>query len=211
MLLNTSEVLPIGFGDKIEKYNEAKKNFGACAGATLYNVQMLHEIGIYDKNFNTGYEDAELGIRANLYGYETWYEPKAIVHHKISQSLNKVKNFDYLVYIQKSIFYSFYKLMPKSVLITNTPIIIMKYILVIIFNIFTGRWKFIKLIVISSLRFIKEFEKVRIARQEVYKDNFKPNSRKLRKLMRFFLWVDIKRAIVYLEKNNKVEFKKGKF
>jgi len=150
MLLNTSEVLPIGFGDKIEKYDKAKKNFGACAGAVLYNVAMLRRIGIYDKNFNTGYEDAELGLRANLFGYETWYEPTAIVFHKISQSLNKVKNFNYLVYIQKSIYYSFYKLMPKSILITNTPIIIIKYILVMIFNVFTGRWKFIKLIIISA-------------------------------------------------------------
>jgi len=206
MLLNTAEVLPHGFGESIDNYNEANLNFGACAGATIYKVKMLKEIGIYDKYFNTGYEDAELGIRANLFGYETWYEPKAIVYHKISQSLNKVKNFEYLVYIQKSIFYSYFKLMPLSILLINTPIIIAKYLMVIVFNLFTRRFKFIKLIIIASFKFIKEFGKVIDARKVIYNKNVNPDIWYLMKKMKFFLFVDLKRAIKFLRPGNKTYF-----
>ncbi len=125
-MLNTGEVMPHGFGDPIERHNKARDNFGACAGATLYSVKMLKKIGCFDDFFTTGYEDAELGVRALITGYKLRFQPEAIAYHKMSASINKVRNLDYMVYIQESIFFSYLKLMPKPVIILNIGFIIFR-------------------------------------------------------------------------------------
>jgi len=129
MILNTAEIIPLGHGNAADKFNFAFENFGACGGACLYNIEMLNHIGIFDNNFTTGYEDAELGARAIVCGYTCLYEPSAIVFHKGSQSLKKIMNEAYLTQIQRNIFYTYFKLMPALVIILNIPIIFFKYFL----------------------------------------------------------------------------------
>ncbi|MBI2252746.1 MAG: glycosyltransferase family 2 protein [Armatimonadetes bacterium] len=69
------------------QYNEVKKVFGACAGATLYRREMLEEIGLFDEDFFAYYEDVDLALRARLFEWKCMYVPKAIVYHKHSATL----------------------------------------------------------------------------------------------------------------------------
>lgn len=61
--------------------------FGACAGAALYRVEMLRDIGLFDEDFYLVYEDVDLSFRAQLKGYTCIYVPDAIVYHKASGSI----------------------------------------------------------------------------------------------------------------------------
>ena len=53
---------------------------------------MLHDIGIFDEFFSTGYEDAELGLRAMLAGYRQIFAPGAVVRHQIGASIDKIRD-----------------------------------------------------------------------------------------------------------------------
>ena len=53
----------------------------------LVSKQLIDEIGVFNEDFFLNYEDAEWGIRAQRFGYEVWYVPKAILWHKISSTL----------------------------------------------------------------------------------------------------------------------------
>jgi len=199
LMLNTAEIVPIGHGSSVNKFNSKQQNFGACGGACLYNVKMLQEIGVFDENFTTGYEDAELGARAIVCGYQSIYEPNAKVFHKGGQSLNKVKNEAYHIQIQRNIFYSYFKLMPLLVIIINMPFFIIKYNLVLIIDIvfrrrkyFNRMWKAIKYTIFSDRK--KIFE----ARRQFHKNYQTISSISIMKNMTFFLWFDVKRFYKYI-------------
>jgi hypothetical protein len=61
--------------------------FGACAGAALYRMSMLQDIGLFDEDFFLLYEDVDLSFRAQLRGYKCLYVPTAIVYHMASHSI----------------------------------------------------------------------------------------------------------------------------
>lgn len=143
-MLNTGEILPLGHGDPIAKYEAPIENLGACGGAAMYRTSMIKEIGFFDPYFNTGYEDAEYGLRAKLLGYTCWYEPKAVVYHKVSRSIKKVMDEAFLQRIQTNIFYTYIKLMPKKFLTFNLGFAFVKYVLLLFVGIFTFKFGLLK-------------------------------------------------------------------
>ena len=76
-----------GRGESSENYNNQEWIFGACAGAALYRMRMLRDIGLFDEDFFILYEDVDLSFRAQLMGYKCIYVPEALVFHKASNSL----------------------------------------------------------------------------------------------------------------------------
>lgn len=208
-MLNTAEIIPIGFMEPIEDYNEPIENLGPCAGACLYSVEMLRHIGVFDEYFETGYEDAEIGVRANVLGYKTIYEPTAIVHHKISQSVDKIRDYNYILKIQLNIFYTYFKLMPLGVLLINLPSFFFKYGLVLLIDIVFFRWKFLKILCDSIYRTtIKERHIITKARREFQQKHETISTWKMLQKMEFFLWFDIKRFWKFMILRKKTTFEK---
>lgn len=70
-----------GKGKKASKYDKKSNIFAACAGAAIYRMSVLDEIGLFDEAHFAYLEDIDIGYRARLYGYTNRYEPKAIVYH----------------------------------------------------------------------------------------------------------------------------------
>lgn len=60
--------------------------FGACGAAALYRRRMLDEIGLFDEDFGSYCEDADLSFRAQLAGHRCLYVPEAVVYHVGSAS-----------------------------------------------------------------------------------------------------------------------------
>ena len=106
LMMNTGEIIPVGSNEPVENHCKIKENIGACGGAALYATDMLENIGLFDDFFKTGYEDAELGLRAHLLGYKTVYAPKAIVYHKVSQSIKKIFDYDFVLKSRVDVFLS---------------------------------------------------------------------------------------------------------
>ncbi|MFR4725560.1 MAG: glycosyltransferase [Faecalibacterium sp.] len=59
-----------GDGRRASRYTKQKRIFSACGGAALYRKSILDEIGTFDENFFTYFEDVDLSWRANNAGYK---------------------------------------------------------------------------------------------------------------------------------------------
>ncbi|MEM9313167.1 MAG: glycosyltransferase family 2 protein [Pseudomonadota bacterium] len=163
--LNTGEILPRGTGEPVDAYGETGDLIGGCAGAVLFRAGMLREVGLFDPYFGTGYEDAEHGLRAFLRGYPTRYCPSAIVRHKVSQSIDKVRDFSYSVGIQKNINYTIIKLMPMGALAVNLPFIVLKTIFVPLTALLFGRWTLFKAHLTAIRMTIADLPQARMSRK----------------------------------------------
>jgi GT2 family glycosyltransferase len=76
-----------GEGEPPDRFNEKRSVFGACAGAALYRMAMLDEIGFFDDDFFLIHEDTDLNFRAKLAGWKTVYVPGAVVLHRVTSSI----------------------------------------------------------------------------------------------------------------------------
>lgn len=141
IFLNTGEVLPRGGGQPAASFTEPVDVVGACAGACVFRLDMLEDIGLFDEFFSTGYEDAELGIRAMLAGYRQVYVPGAVVHHRIGASIDKIRDRQYAIRLQVNINYAYLKLMPVAVMAWNAPWVLARTLAMLIVPALTFRWR----------------------------------------------------------------------
>jgi len=167
-MLNTGEIIPIGFSKSIDLYNNPIENIGACAGACLYRTSMLHKIGFFDPYFTTGYEDAEFGLRAKIAGFKLKYNPNAIVYHKRGKSIKKVFNTAYSEMIQTAILYTYFKLVPFPNIIISLPSIIVKNLSILIVDLVFKRWGYLSIWKQSWINVYKNRKMIRAKRREFY-------------------------------------------
>lgn len=114
-LLRTTEILPIGAREKAEKYHTPFECLCPSAGAGLYSIEVFKKAGLFNEYFKTCYEDAELGLRAALMGFKTMYAPQAEVLHRVSYTINKVKQKNYGEILQTNMVYAYFNLMPLRI------------------------------------------------------------------------------------------------
>lgn len=70
-----------GNGQRADMFKRPTEVFSACAGAALYRKSFFDEVGCFDENFHSYFEDVDLGFREKLYGYRCLYVPNAVVLH----------------------------------------------------------------------------------------------------------------------------------
>ena len=70
-----------GVGELTKRYEKPCRIFAACAGAAIYNTELLKDLGAFDGMHFAYLEDVDLGYRARLYGYVNMYEPASKVIH----------------------------------------------------------------------------------------------------------------------------------
>jgi len=200
-MLTTGEIMPIGSGDHVSKYTEVIATFGACAGACLYSTKMIKNIGFFDPFFTTGYEDAELGLRATVLNYKSVYAPKAIVFHKRGQSISKIFNIDYSIMIHSSILYSYFKNVPLLNIVFSLPFLIFKYVSMLLINIIFERKQYLRIMCVSWRNTVNNLKYILNERSKL-KSYKKLNSLKLRNKMTFFFKIDMKRFWNIIVQNN---------
>lgn len=144
VFLNTGEVLPRQGGQPASDCADAAEVAGTCGGACLLQLEMLADIGLFDEFYTTGYEDAELGLRAMRAGYLQVCQPTARVRHKIGASIDKIRDMDFAVRIQVNINYAYFKLMPWPVIMWNLPWILVKQIAMLLVPALIGRGRLLR-------------------------------------------------------------------
>ena len=194
-MLTTGEIVPIGYAAEQKKYADVQINFGSCAGATLYSVSMIKQIGFFDPYFSTGYEDAEFGARALVTGFKCVLAPGAIAYHKVSRSVSKVSDESYELMIRDATWYTFLKLMPMGVLIIAAPVILIKTILLVLLNLVTGRAQENRLM-LASLRatFTLHRNAIKQSRRRFQEDHDLLSPFQILARQTFFLRFDLKRV-----------------
>lgn len=75
-----------GKGKHAERYSVPCEIFSACGGAAIYRKSIFEEIGYFDEEHFAYMEDLDIGYRARIYGYRSYYEPGAEVIHYGSAS-----------------------------------------------------------------------------------------------------------------------------
>ncbi len=152
-ILSNGEILPIHFDEYINSKNCLPHHIGPCAGAAIYSIDMLKDIGTFDEHFNTGYEDAELSLRATLEGYKTTYEPKAIVYHKGGMSIKSIFDIKFAITEQTNILYTIYKLYPLIILPFITLFLMLRVVIILILAVCFFKTQIAKVLLKSYILF----------------------------------------------------------
>jgi len=206
-LLSSGEILPVGNGESVETFRNQGAIIGASGGACLLKTEMLKETGIFDSYFSTGYEDAELGLRAFINGKKIIFSEDAIVYHKISKSVSKVSNEKKIQKIYEDKNYTYLKLIPAGVLVLNLIPNILRFILIILIHLLNLRFRFLKNYLVAHYHtFTNDMGKILKARSEM-RGKRKINSSTIIKNQRFVFYHDILRFYKFILKgeNNKLE------
>ena len=132
---------PRGRGEPTsDKYDRQTPIFGASGGASLYRLEMLNKIGVFDKNFFAYYEDVDLSFRAQLAGWRVGYEPKAVVRHQIGATSGKIKGFT-TYHTIKNLPWLFWKNVPSELLLRALPRFFLAYLTICLSALSRGQIK----------------------------------------------------------------------
>lgn len=114
-------------------YDKPDRVFSACAGAALYRRKVFDEIGLFDENHFAYLEDMDIGYRANIYGWQNIYEPKAKVYHAGSGVSGSRHNEFKVTLSSRNSVYLFMKNMPLLQIILNLPFLLIGYLVKMLF------------------------------------------------------------------------------
>jgi GT2 family glycosyltransferase len=95
-----------------EKQN-LEEVFSSCAAAALYPRQAFLDVGGFDEDYFSYFEDVDLGFRLRLSGAQCFFVPQAVVFHVGSASTGKKSNFS-VYYGYRNLIWTFLKDMPDS-------------------------------------------------------------------------------------------------
>jgi GT2 family glycosyltransferase len=73
---------PRGHGEPDSaRFQQEEQVFSPSGAACIWRAEALRDIGLFDEDFVSYYEDVDLGFRARLRGYECWYAPRSVAVH----------------------------------------------------------------------------------------------------------------------------------
>jgi GT2 family glycosyltransferase len=157
--------------------------FTPCAAAALYLRDAFLEVGGFDEDFFSYFEDVDLGFRLRLHGYRALFVPGAVVHHVGSTTFGINSDFS-LYHSHRNLVWTFFKNMPTGLLLKYLPAHIMVNLSYMLYYTFRGRgrilWK-AKWDAICGLPLI--FDK----RKEIQKSRTVTNSKLLASMERGWL------------------------
>lgn len=98
-----------------------RKIFSACGGAAIYRKEIWNQLGGLDENHFAYLEDCDLGYRAQIYGYQNYFTPDAIVYHAGSGASGSRYNTFKIRLSSRNNIFLLYKNMPLLQMILNSP------------------------------------------------------------------------------------------
>ncbi len=152
-----------GKGDYVEKYQDSKDVFAACAGAAIYRKKMLESLGYFDEKHFAYLEDIDIGYRARIHGYRNVFAPKAIVYHVGSGFSGSTHNAFKVKLSSRNNVYLAYKNMPFLQIILNIPFLLLGHGIKWLFFLKKGLGKEYAMGLKEGLALCKEGKKVRFS------------------------------------------------
>ena len=104
-----------------EHGNQILDVFSACPAAALYVRDDFLQVGGFDEDYFSYFEDVDLGFRLRLAGKKCLYVPDAVVRHVGSASTGKRSNFS-VYYGYRNMIWTFFKDMPFPLIWLFLPI-----------------------------------------------------------------------------------------
>lgn len=171
-VLSNGEILPLQHNQSTNDELDHEHFIGPSGGAAIYKSSMLKNLGFFDSWFDTGYEDAEFTMRALLSNYTFGYTENAVVYHKGSNSIKKMRDKAFIRRAQRNILYTNFKLLPIGNLILSLLIGTIRTIMILLVSLFSLRWNYISILLGSRLEFYSsDIKKALQARRAITRTN----------------------------------------
>lgn len=119
---------------------EPAELFSPCAAAAMYLRQAFLEVGGFDEDFFSYYEDVDLGFRLQLKGYRCMYIPDAVVHHIGSATFGVRSDFAFY-HSHRNLVWAFVQNMPPGLFWRYLPVHIMANLIYVVYYALRGRGK----------------------------------------------------------------------
>lgn len=111
-----------GHGEPTGSFDQPTEVFSVCAGAALYRRSFLDRVGTFDSEFESYFEDIDLGLRGRLLGYDYWYVPSAeVLHFGHGTGLPRAR---YVELMTRNRAMTFLKSVPTSLLLRHAPTLV---------------------------------------------------------------------------------------
>ena len=106
----------LGLGYPADQYGlESSEIFSPCAAAAMYLRRAFLDVGGFDEDFFSYFEDVDLGFRLQLQGYRCLYVPQAVVQHVGSATFGQRSDFAFY-HSHRNMVWTFVKNMPARLL-----------------------------------------------------------------------------------------------
>lgn len=122
-----------GRGKSAECFRHPAEIFSCCAGAAIYRMSILKEIGLFDENHFAYLEDTDIGWRARIRGYRNVYIPAAKVLHMGSASSGSRYNLFKIRHSSRNSIYVIAKNMPAAQILMNLPFLVTGFFIKFVF------------------------------------------------------------------------------
>ena len=80
------------------QYNRVEEVFGLSGSSFMLNRKMLEDVGYFDENFFTYYEDIDLFWRSRLAGWKNFFTPKSVARH-FHCATSKEWSYNFIYYV----------------------------------------------------------------------------------------------------------------
>lgn len=122
-----------GKGQPAARYDSPAEIFSACGGAAIYRKSILEKIGLFDERHFAYLEDLDIGYRARIYGYRSYYEPQAeVIHYGSASSGSRYNDWKTKLAAANSI-YVIAKNMPLLQWVWNLPFLLPGFLVKFLF------------------------------------------------------------------------------
>ncbi len=122
-----------GKGKPSGRFEKPCPVFFSCAGAAIYRMSALDEIGLFDERHFAYLEDCDIGWRARIHGWKNLYVPSARVLHAGSATTGSVYNLFKVKNTSRNSIYLISKNMPAWQIILNLPLLLPGFLVKAVF------------------------------------------------------------------------------
>jgi GT2 family glycosyltransferase len=130
---------------------QTEEVFSACPAAALIRREEFLQMGGFDEDYFSYFEDVDLGFRLRLHGGKCLYVPAAIVHHVGSASTGKRSDFS-VYFGYRNMIWTFIKNMPSPLFWIFLPLHIVTVLFFIVYLTLRGQGKAIGRAVFDAIR-----------------------------------------------------------
>lgn len=128
LLMRSGTALSRGAGRVDDgRYDRQEPVFAPCAGAAVYRRSLFDQVGLFDEDFHSYWEDVDLGFRAQLAGFRSLYVPAARAYHVRSATTGRRNPF-FLRLQRRNQIWVIVKNFPAPLLLRNLPMIVLRQV-----------------------------------------------------------------------------------
>ena len=132
----------------------AREVFGVCAGAGLYRLKTLRDVGGFDADLFCYLEDVDLSFRLRRLGKRCRYVPNAVVWHTGGESTRDNVGFR-LHYGHRNMIRVYLKNMPTALLAVTLPAHVAVNVIALVRSVFRGEFTIVSRAKLCAVREIR--------------------------------------------------------